>query len=423
MDSRLKKQKPKTNTAQAEKRPVRVEVREGGKPAEGPPTVSKEREGGKPADRPPIVEEGGTLSSDEESGGTQREARQGTPDVLQLGGLTLNEEDALLKSPSKGETIREATPMEHEQFHKYESKAQKKKAKLLRRRAATAGEGSGIPEVFTKGEAKPGPSRRGLKIKRQSTDEGRSERPPAKRPNQGKAAAEGPRNVAKANRGLAVAVCREDGVSVDEALARLIRKRLTQLIEVVVLKVVRGEPGLVAPRFATSGLVSEGFFLVTPKTTESREWLLSQDFGELDGHKIIVRKLEQTRVQVWVPGDTDTEYVKEFLYAQNPDRPELKILHWKAVGREALELGTRLTFMVPDGVEESWGQEKTKILDFSATSVRVRILRANPNPQPSESKQEGPAEAPELKQESTEPVDVHTGGEGSMDVAGSELSE
>ncbi|XP_063626421.1 uncharacterized protein LOC134798017 [Cydia splendana] len=393
MDSRLKKQKPKTNTAQAEKRPVRVEVREGGKPAEGPPTVSKEREGGKPADRPPIVEEGGTLSSDEESGGTQREARQGTPDVLQLGGLTLNEEDALLKSPSKGETIREATPMEHEQFHKYESKAQKKKAKLLRRRAATAGEGSGIPEVFTKGEAKPGPSRRGLKIKRQSTDEGRSERPPAKRPNQGR------------------------------TLARLIRKRLTQLIEVVVLKVVRGEPGLVAPRFATSGLVSEGFFLVTPKTTESREWLLSQDFGELDGHKIIVRKLEQTRVQVWVPGDTDTEYVKEFLYAQNPDRPELKILHWKAVGREALELGTRLTYMVPDGVEESWGQEKTKILDFSATSVRVRILRANPNPQPSESKQEGPAEAPELKQESAEPVDVHTGGEGSMDVAGSELSE
>ncbi|XP_063622533.1 uncharacterized protein LOC134794693 [Cydia splendana] len=225
-------------------------------------------------------------------------------------------------------------------------------------------------------------------MKRQSTDEGRSERPPAKRQNQGKAAAEGPRNVAKANRGLAVAVCREDGVSVDEALAKLIRKKLTQLIEVVVLKVVRGEPGLVAPRFATSGLVSEGFFLVTPKSTESREWLLSQDFGELDGHKISVRKLEQTRVQVWVPGDAETEYVKEFLYAQNPDRPELRILEWKAAGRDALELGTRLTFLVPEGVEENWGEEKTKVLDFSATSVRVRILRANTNQQPSDPKNE-----------------------------------
>ncbi|XP_061712722.1 uncharacterized protein LOC133521652 [Cydia pomonella] len=394
-------------TAQAEKEPARAEEREGGKPVDGPPTITA----------------GGTSSSGESEHGGQERSRKGTPDVLQLEGLTLHEEEALLQSPSRGETVREATPVGKEQFHKYESKAQKKKAKLLRRRAAIAGEGSGIPVAFTKGEAKPGPSTRGLKMKRQSTDEGRSERPPAKRHNQGKAAAEGPRNVAKANRGLAVAVCREDGVSVDEALAKLIRKKLTQMIEVVVLKVVRGEPGLVAPRFATSGLVSEGFFLVTPKTTESREWLLSQDFGELGGHKIIVRKLEQTRVQVWVPGDTDTEYVKEFLYAQNPDRPELKILQWKAVGREALELGTRLTYMVPEGVEESWGEEKTKVLDFSATSVRVRILRANPNPQPSESKQEEIEGAPELMQEGAKPVDVHTGGEECMDVAGDEPSE
>ncbi|XP_063378940.1 uncharacterized protein LOC134665843 [Cydia fagiglandana] len=410
------KQITKTNTAQAAKRPVRVEECEGGRSAGGPPTVA--REGGKPEDGPPNIEEGGTLSSDEETGGARREAREGTPDVLQLGGLTLHEEE-LLRSPKGRETEREATPVVNEPFHKYESKAQKRKAKELRRKAAIAGERGGVPGGNTKGDAKPGPSKRGLKMKRQSTDEGRSERPPAKRQNRGKAAAEGPRNVAKANRGLAVAVCREDGVSVDEALAKLIRKKLTQLIEVVVLKVVRGEPGLVAPRFATSGLVSEGFFLVTPKSTESREWLLSQDFGELDGHKISVRKLEQTRVQVWVPGDAETEYVKEFLYAQNPDRPELRILEWKAAGRDALELGTRLTFLVPEEVEENWGEEKTKVLDFSATSVRVRILRANTNQQPSDPKNE----EPELKQESAVPGDIHKEGTESMDVVdGSELS-
>ncbi|XP_063545928.1 uncharacterized protein LOC134753895 [Cydia strobilella] len=395
------------NTASAEKQPERAKVREGVKPAGGPPTV---------------LIEGGTRSTDEELlAPKQGRSGQGTPDVLMLGSLTL-EEDELLRSPPGGKTVREVKPVLEGQFHKYESKAQKKRAKLLRRKAALAGDGGGIPEIKM-GAAKPGPDKRGLKVKRQSTDEGRSERPPAKRPNQGKAVADGPRSVAKAYRGLAVAVCREDGASVDEALAKLIRKRLTHLIEVVVLKVVRGEPGLVAPRFATSGLVSEGFFLVTPKTAESREWLLNQDFGELDGHRIISRKLEQNRVQVWVPGDTDTEHVKEFLFAQNPDRPELKILDWKAVGREALELGTRLTYTVPDGVEESWGPEKTKVLDFSATSVRVRILRANSNQQPSESKPEGTTGEPVLKQESAKTDDVYTGGEEGMDVAGVELSE
>ncbi|XP_047998435.1 uncharacterized protein LOC125242579 [Leguminivora glycinivorella] len=396
--------KTKTNTASAAKRPERVEVREGGKSADGPP----------------IAVESGLPSSGEEQSSLQRRTGQGTPDVLQLEGLSLSEEAELLRSPKRGVTEREATPAENGPFYKYQSKAQKKKAKVLRRKAAIDGERGGVPVVEFKGDAKPGPSKRGLKMKRQSTDEGRSERPPAKRQNQGRAAADGPRNVARANRGLAVAVGREDGAPVDEALAKLIRKKLTQLIEVVVLQVVRGEPGVVAPRFAASGLVSEGFFLVTPKSTESRDWLLGQDFGELDGHRIIVRKLEQTRVQVWVPGDADTEYVKEFLYAQNPDRRDLKFLEWKAAGRDALELGTRLTFLVPDGVEEIWGEEKTKVMDFSATSVRVRILRANITQQPSEPNNE----EPELRKEGTAPSGVNTEEKEGMDVVdGGELSE
>lgn len=336
----------------------------------------------------------------------------------------MEEEEKLLRTPPKVRTEREDTPAVAEgNFYKYVSKAQKKKAKLARRKEAIkvafAGAGSGVPAVNTTGEANPGPSKRGLKMKRQSTDEGHSERPPAKRQNQGKAVAEGPRNIAKANRGLAVAVCREDGVSVDEALAKLIRRKLTQLIEVVVLRIVGGEHDLVAPKFATSGLVSEGFFLVTPKTTETREWLLSQDFGELDGHKIVVKKLEQTRVQVWIPGDLETRYFQEFLYAQNlQEFPELKIMKWSLVGREALELGTRLTFSVPEEVEECWGEEKVKTLNFSATSVRVRILRSNANQEPRE-KDEG---EPKPLQERAVADDVHAKeGEG-MNVGREELS-
>lgn len=347
-------------------------------------------------------------------------SEQLTPDVQKgMGGLSLTEEEKLLRTPPKEKTVKEDTPVMPQPFLKYVSKAEKRRAKALRRRAAMAGTGSGGLQLYKAGDAEPGPSNRAAKMKRQSTDEGRPERPPAKRPNQAQEAAGGSRSVAKANRGLAVAIECEDGASVDEALASLIRDKLTQLIELVILRIDEGEVGLAIPRFVASGLVSEGFFLVTPRTTETREWLLSQNFGELGGHSIRVRKFEQTKVAVWIPGKPGTEHVKKFLYVQNPDRPELRIKDWREVGKKALPAGTLLTYVVPEGVEEVWGEEKTKVLDFSATTVTARIQRANPNPQPSGPKQVEPAPL----QGSAGSADVRIEGEEYMDVADSELPE
>lgn len=246
------------------------------------------------------------------------------------------------------------------------TKSMKKRLKKRRQQAARKVEcaqasGSGEGPTFT----------RRAKTKRQNTDpDEKSQQRPAKRPFLG---TEGPRNSAKEQSDLALMIFRKDGEPVDEIFAATIRKKFRELLVVGAKAGIGGE----CLSFATSGLVSEGFFLLTPMSAKAREWALSQDFGEHNGVEIGIRNLDRDRVSIWVPGKKEDHFDQELMMmmiqAQNSHRFELRVKEWVLLSRTAFPLGERLVVGIPQGI---LAEDKDHVwISLEGTQVQARLIK------------------------------------------------
>lgn len=278
--------------------------------------------------------------------------------------LQMNEEEKLLKSPSP-------LPQNSELEGGFTKIFTKGSMRRFRRNA--------IKEKFS-ADAEPSSSGKPLstvvagkpqKNKRQDTDpeEGPSQQRPAKRPSRGEP--EGPRNAAKARSELAVYVARGDGKPLDEAAATLVRSRLVAHLR----RAVDEELDDDKLSFATSGLVAEGFFLVTPMTEGSKEWLLSLELGTHDGVELIIRPLNRAKVAVWIPGAKEErpEDPLRMLKVQNKSK-ELQLSEWTLITRESYPLGERLVVGVPQELAERGVDFVT--LNYEFTQVHARFIKS-----------------------------------------------
>ncbi|XP_061721280.1 uncharacterized protein LOC133528083 [Cydia pomonella] len=201
-------------------------------------------------------------------------------DLTQIEGQLLTQnsmpQDAQPAGPVKDKSVVKKGQM----TSKYKSKEDKKKARVARRKANKAAYCFKHGKKVTVLEEKKD-------IESKSAEVAIDQAP--KKPNQ---STDGRRNSIRKCRHLAVAIRRDDRVPIDKELARLIRKRLTDLIGEEVQRIIKTKSSGRVIKFHKSGLIPAGFFLVTPATEEARDWLLSRDFGLLEGIKVVAKKLE-----------------------------------------------------------------------------------------------------------------------------------
>ena len=250
------------------------------------------------------------------------------------------------------------------------SKWKKLKAQERRKREEGRNQAQDL-RLHTTNVGVAGPSgggRRPSKMKRQGTDpEDQSQQRPPKRTNTGVRNEGSHRSIANQQCDLSVIVHRADNASMDEATAVVVRQRLADLICDAVLAEVDGR----CLTFVASGLVAEGFFLVTPGTEEARAWILGCDFGEHGGVPLRIRRLDRQRISIWLPGHTENKLRDplKLIKGQNNYRKELKLDEWTLISKEEMPLGVKLTVGIPQDAlkENAW-------LSYQATQVLARII-------------------------------------------------
>ncbi|XP_052745994.1 uncharacterized protein LOC112048803 [Bicyclus anynana] len=282
-----------------------------------------------------------------------------------LSTLHVREEEDLLRSPPP-----QSTGCDEGGFTTVRSKRsiKRERAKLKRQNAT-----SGSRPIFQQpaGETSSAAGGSGVtrppKVKHQGTDP-EEQRPAKRRPPRSQ---EGPRKTARELSELAVAFHRADGVLVDAELAKEIRKRLSDLIGEAIEQDVDSDK----LNFVASGLVSEGFYLVTPANGMARDWLLSCNLGLYDGVPIRSVRRDRAKAVIWIPGmENRLSCPLNRLKGQNKTRTDLQIPEWNLIVREPLTLGERLIVGVP--------QEVCKVFDkgevwlyYELIKVQVRLLK------------------------------------------------